>query len=389
MSDVTENIQERHGMFRNVPRFLRRAVERRLADLEADPAQLDREALANHAKLKRLHALLHIKPAERARATLFGKPPAGSLRAVLRQLAQTRDPRAAAELVRRHCLPYLLVEAALGGLTAPVAVALVEVLDASELLARLPLLARRGLLQGEVAHALQRRLAALAADPSQRFPYQKIESVVRQAGFDRQLAEAAFRLVGSAEGDDLRGDTALLVDASGSMVTPGGCLELAAEVAWRVDEALEPAAALVFYLFDTRAQPFGLRRRSGLDQWRGALTVTAPPAAGTSVGAAVERLAADRRLVSRLVVVTDGYENRPPRLAPALERYRAALGRRPAIHLVQPAGTARQLAMDLRGANLPFSVFTVDRHRLGLAALVPALVAQAGEDLVNQVLAFR
>src|SRR5262245_22533215 len=128
MSDIREDIQERHGLFRNVPRFLRRAVERRLAGLEADPAQFDHEALQNHARLKRLHALLHIRPGERARATLFGKPPAGSLRAVLRELARARDARAAAALVRRHRLPYLLVEAALGGMPPPVAVALIEVL---------------------------------------------------------------------------------------------------------------------------------------------------------------------------------------------------------------------------------------------------------------------
>jgi hypothetical protein len=388
MSDIVENIQERHGLFHNVPRFLRRAIERRLAVLEADPTQFDRAALQNHAQLKRLHALLHIPPGDRARATLFGKPPEGSLRAVLRQLAQTSDPQAAAELVRRHRLPYLLVEAALGSMPPPVAVALIEVLDAEELLARLPLLARRELIKEEVHEALWRRLIALASDPVQRFPYQKIESVVRQASLDRQLAEAAFRLVRVSQGGDLRGATALLVDASVSMRTPSGCLELASEVAWRVDQALEPEAELVFCLFDAGAQLFGLRRRSGLDQWRSALTVTTLPLAGTSAGAAVERLAADRRLVNRFVLITDGYENRPPRLAPAIERYRAALGRRPAIHLVQPAGTALQLAMDLRNANLPFSIFTVDPHRLGLAALVPALADQTNEDVVNQILAF-
>jgi hypothetical protein len=93
--------------------------------------------------------------------------------------------------------------------------------------------------------------------------------------------------------------------------------------------------------------------------------------------------------VSRLVLITDGYENRPPRLTSALERYRATMGQRPAIHLVQPAGTALQLAIDLRSANLPFSVFTVDSHRVGLAALIPALAAQADEDRVNQILASR
>jgi hypothetical protein len=59
------------------------------------------------------------------------------------------------------------------------------------------------------------------------------------------------------------------------------------------------------------------------------------------------------------------------------------------VHLVQPAGTALQLAVDLRNARIPFSVFTVDAHRLGLSALIPALAGRADEDLVNQVLAFR
>src|SRR5262249_25591253 len=160
---------------------------------------------------------------------------------------------------------------------------------ADELLARLPLLARRGLIKDEVYDALRGRLAALARDSSQRFPYQKIESVVRQSGLDRQLAELAFQLVGSSQASELRGDTALLVDASASMMTPSGCLELAAEVAWRIDQALDPSAELVFYLFDAQAQPFGLRRRSGLDQWRNALTLPSSPTAGTSAGTAVER----------------------------------------------------------------------------------------------------
>jgi hypothetical protein len=262
-------------------------------------------------------------------------------------------------------------------------------MDAEELLARLPLLARRGLLTGAVHEALRRRLTALAGGPSQRFPYQKIESVVRQADLPRDLAEIAFQLVGSTSDSTLTGDTAFLIDASASMLGSGGCLELAADVAWRVDQALDPAAELIFCLFDVRAQPFGLRRRSALDQWRSALTVTAPPGAGTSAGAAVERLAADRRRVSRFLLITDGYENRPPRLASAVERYRAALGQRPALQLVQPAGTGPQLVVDLRNANLSFSVFTVDLHRLGLAALIPALAAQTDDDKVSQILAFR
>jgi hypothetical protein len=389
MSEFVENVQERHGMFRNVPRSLRRAVERRLGQLEASAEEFDREALVHHGKLKRLHALLHVKPGNRARATLFGKPPQGSARAALRKLAKTQDPEAAAALVRHYRFPYLLVEAALGGIPEPVAVALVEVLDGDELLARLPLLARRALLVGRVRAALLRRLAALAEDPRERFPYQKIASVVRTADLDRQVAEAAFRLIGSDAGETrLTGDTALLVDASASLPRTGGCLELAAGIAWRVDQALEVSARLHVYLFGAEGQSLAVRRGSGLDQWRKFLTVPAPTAPGTSAGAAVEKLAADRRAVSRLVIVTDGYENRPPRLPSAIERYRSLTGMRPAVYLVQPANTALQLAVDLRSAQVPFGVFTVDPHLLGLDALIPALSAQAGEDRVAQILAF-
>jgi hypothetical protein len=390
MSERIEKIQERHGMFRNVPRPLRRAVERRLRQLEDDPAGLDREVLANHRRLKRLHALLHVKPGDRARAALFGKAAAGSARAALRELARTRDPHAAAALVREFRFPYLLVESALGSVPEPVALALVEVLGPEELLARLPLLARRGLLAGAVHEALLRRLFGLAGDPAARFPYQKIESVVRTAGLDLQLARAAFALVAAAAAEGrLAGNTALLLDESGSMPRAGGCLELAANVAWRIDQALEEGARLYAYLFGGTARCLEIRRGRGLDQWRAELTAPAPTGQGTSVGSAIEALGRDGWSVSRLVLVTDGYENRPPRLTAAYERYRSATGQRPTVSLVQPAGTALQLARDLRAAQVPFRVFTVDQHLLGLDSLIPALTAPAGADRVAEILAWR
>jgi hypothetical protein len=390
MSDRIEEVREQHGLFRNVPRSLRRAVARRLADLEADPARLDRDLLENRAKLKRLHALLHIPPGDRCRAALFGKPAAGSPLAALRELAAAPDPHTAVDLVRRHRLPYLVVESALGGMPEPVAVALVESLEPDELLARLPLLARRGLLGGDVHASLLRRLCALAEDGGVRFPYQKVESVVRQASLDRQLAQAAFALVEAPAGDAaLAGNTALLLDESGSMPRAGACLELAANVAWRIDRALEEGARLYAYLFGAEARPLDIRRGRGLDQWRAELVRPAPAVPGTSAGSAVEQLGQDGWSVSRLVIVTDGYENRPPRLAPAYERYRTATGQRPAVCLVQPAETALQLARDLRTAQVPFRVFTVDRHLLGLDALVPTLGAAVDEDRVARILAYR
>jgi hypothetical protein len=387
----SEQVREEHGLFLNVPRFLRRAIQHRLTRLESELDQFDRETLLHHAQLKRLYALLHIKPQDPARALLFGKPPAKSGRAALRHLVAAReDPQAAAEIVRSHRIPYLLVEAALGAVSPSVAVALIETLEPDEIIGRLALMSRRGLLEGEVHDALMRRLTGLNRNPAVRFSYAKIESVVRYAKLDRQLAAALFGLVQVGAGQDsLQGDTALIADVSSSMPREGGVLELAAGVAWRIDRALEPKAALHTCLAGLEATLIlPLRRTSGVDQWRRTLTVATPETPGTSLGAALERLAQHRVGAARLILITDGYENRPPRLVTAYERYRTLTGQRPSIHLVQPAGAGLQLSVDLKNAQIPFGVFTVDHHRLGLDALIPALQTQSGETRLAQILAF-
>jgi hypothetical protein len=386
MSEYTENVQERHGLFRNVPRFLRRAIERRLANLEADPLAFERETLVNQERLKRLYALLHVKAGERGRI-LFGKPPADSARAALRELATMKNPHAAAVLVRRHRLPYLLVEAALGSIPEPVALALVETLDAKELLARLALLARRGLIQGDVKAALLRRLQQFAEDSESLLSYQAAESIARRANLDQDVVAALFDLVVAGPlREGLSGDTAILADASSSMERQGGCLELAAQIAWRIDQILENRANLFVYLFGCEAWPADSGRHRGAREWRTLFTVKAPQLPGTSAGAGVERLIADVRAVDRIVVVSDGMENRPPRLAQSLERYVTATSRRPAVHVVQPAGSGRQLATDLRNAQMAFTVFSMDQHLLGLDAFTSSLLAGTGRDAVAEIL---
>ena len=87
------------------------------------------------------------------------------------------------------------------------------------------------------------------------------------------------------------------------------------------------------------------------------------------------------------MIVTDGTENRPPRLAGALLDRRARLGRDPALVLVQPHDAARQLAVDLKSAAVPAEVFTIDRYGFGRSALVGVLAGDAGRDPTAEILA--
>src|SRR5689334_2954392 len=66
---------EDFGLFRNVPRSVKTEVARYLRDREADPDWFDSTVLVARKALKRLYAVLHLQPGERAQQILFDKEP--------------------------------------------------------------------------------------------------------------------------------------------------------------------------------------------------------------------------------------------------------------------------------------------------------------------------
>src|SRR4051794_32089605 len=65
-AEAAPAVVEEFGLFRNPPRSLRTEIVRYLREREADPAWFDGTALIARKALKRLYALLHVAPAERA-----------------------------------------------------------------------------------------------------------------------------------------------------------------------------------------------------------------------------------------------------------------------------------------------------------------------------------
>src|SRR5207244_2985537 len=81
------------GLNRNPPRSLKTEVTRYLREREASPEWFDSTVLVARKALKRLYALLHIKPGERAQAILFDdRPPPDSRVAGLKRLAAASTP---------------------------------------------------------------------------------------------------------------------------------------------------------------------------------------------------------------------------------------------------------------------------------------------------------
>lgn len=376
----TVTVTERRGLGLNVPRSLKSAVRRRLRALEDDPEAFARQTVRLRQRLKKLYAVLHIAPKAMAQAVLFDKAPAGTGLDAVRRLARLAGQRGdavheeAARLVEVHQLPYLVAESALGTVPEPVMLALVRTMPLDELLSRLVLIARRGRLEGRVRRAVARRLK----DAPQRFAYRKLESVIRRAALDRDLAHLVVAL-SADQGARLTGRTAILVDASVSMPRGAdGALPLGVSVIRSVDRALEARTPLDVIVYGERARVVPLARGAAdLDIEAAVGGPASDLGHGTSAGAAAACLDSD---VQRVVVVGDGTENRPPRLASAMLERRARRGQDPAVLLVQPHDGSRQLAVDLKLAGVAAEVFTLDRWGLGQSALVGALAGHRSGD---------
>ena len=92
------------GLFRTLPRSLRTEVERYLREREANPVWFDSTVLVARQAVKRLYALLHVRPSPRAQQILFDdNPPADSRLPARppRRLARCESPEEQARARRR------------------------------------------------------------------------------------------------------------------------------------------------------------------------------------------------------------------------------------------------------------------------------------------------
>src|SRR5262245_21168791 len=95
------------GLNRNPPRSLKTEVTRYLREREASPEWFDSTVLVARKALKRLYALLHIKPGERAQAILFDDcPPPDSRVAGLKRLAAAATPDEQARAIVESRIPF-------------------------------------------------------------------------------------------------------------------------------------------------------------------------------------------------------------------------------------------------------------------------------------------
>jgi hypothetical protein len=377
----TQTVIEEFVLFRNPPRALKTEITRYLREREADAEWFDGSVLAARKALKRLYALLHVKPGERAQQILFGEnPPADSRLAALKQLARAKTSVEQARTIIEHRIPYRVTATVVQQMTPTVMLALIDVMSPQELINNLAALKRRGAMDNpNLKSLIEQKLEA--AKTSARVSAFKAEEALKAAGLSHemrckleQVADAQVK----AKGRIVR-PMALFIDKSGSM-------ELAIELGKRLGSMISAICEkeLYVYAFDTAAYPIE-RGGDDLASWEKALKgITA--GGGTSCGVPLDFMTRKRQYAEQIIVVTDEGENTAPFFVDALAKCREAVQADPNVCFVRTPGAGTQLKEQCRKAGVMCDAFQFTGDYYALPNLVPLLSRPSKLELLMEIM---
>jgi hypothetical protein len=374
-------VVEEFGLFRNPPRALRTEVTRYLREREADPDWFDSTVLTARKAIKRLYALFHVPPGERAQKTLFeDDPPPGSRVLALRELARADSPAEQARAIVEHQIPYRVAATVVRQMTPAVLLALVERMSPQELINNLGSLQRRGAFDNPDLKAfIEKKLEAAKGDA--RVSAYKAQVAADAAGAAPDLARALDEVTEArvkAKGRITR-PTALLLDKSGSMNV---ALEIGRQLGAMISAVCQ--ADLFAYAFDTIAYPVEPRGPALADWEKALLGVHA--GGSTSCGVALEWMARKRQRVEQVVLVTDEGENTAPLFKDAYDAYVREMGVRPAVILVKVGQTTDLLERACKERGIAPNVFEFRGDYYALPNVIPLLSYPSQTELLMEIL---
>ena len=286
--------------------------------------------------LKRMYALLHVAPGERAQKILFDEePPADSRLFALKELARAESPADQARAIVEHAIPYRVAATVVKQMTPTVLLALIERMSPQELINNLGALRRRGAFDNPDLKALiEAKLQE--AKTAERVSAFKAEEAMKAADLSddvrRTLEEVADAQV-KAKGRIDR-PTALLIDKSGSM-------SVAIELGKRIGALVSSVSAQALYVYAFDTSPTRSRRPAPTwPRWEKALKgITA--GGGTSCGVALEMHAAQERSTSSRSSWSPTRARTPPPLfVETLKKYREEVKADPNVCFVRTPGGA-------------------------------------------------
>lgn len=377
----TKTVVEDFGLFRNPPRALKTEITRYLREREADPDWFDGSVLVARKAIKRLYALLHVKPGKRAQQILFDEdPPADSRLAALKKLAKAKTPVDQAKAIIDNRIPYRVAATVVQQMTPTVLLALIDVMSPQELINNLGALKRRGAMDNPDLKSLieQKLEAAKTGTRVSAFKAEEAKKAANLSADVRQKLEQVADAQIKAKGRIIR-PTALFIDKSGSM-------ELAIELGKRIGSMISAICEKELYVFafDTMAYPIE-RGGEDLASWEKALKgITA--GGGTSCGVPLDFMMKKKQYVEQIILVTDEGENTAPLFVDALTKYREALKADPSVCFVRTPGASTQVADQCQKAGVMCDAFQFTGDYYSLPNLVPMLSRPSKLELLMEIM---
>ncbi len=378
-----ETRTDNFGLFRNVPRSVKTEVARYLREREADADWFDSTALVARRALKRLYAVLHIRPGERAQKILFDKePPADSRLFALRELSKAEKPADQARAIVEHRIPYRVAATVVKQMTPTVMLALIERMSPQDLINNLGSLKRRGAFDNaDLKAMIEDKLQV--AKTAKRVSAFKADEAMKSAGVSedvrKQLEEIADTQI-KAKGR-IKRPTALLVDKSASM-------DQAIELGKRIGSMISTICddQLYVYAFDTMA--YAITRKGGdLADWERAFRGIKAGGA-TSCGVALAQLRRKKQYVEQIIMITDEGENTPPMFVNELQEYRSEMTADPSICLVRTPNGANHLESQCRHNGIVVDLFQFSGDYYSLPNLVPMLTRPSKMELLMEIMEY-
>lgn len=378
-----QTVVENHGLFKSLPRSMGTEVSRYVKEREADNDWFDSTVVVARKYMKRLYALFHIKPSERADQILFkDAPPEDSKLFAVKELAKASSPADQAKVIMEHKIPYRIASTIVTAMTPTVMLALIDVMSSQELINNMGSLKRRGAFDNPDLKALiEKKLEKAKTD--KRVAAFKATEAVKVAGVDEATAaklEAVADTQVKAKGR-IKRDTALLIDKSGSM---NQAIELGKQIGSLIGGIMEENVKLYCYAFDTMAYPISAKGNA-LADWEKALRgINAN--GGTSCGVALEYMIRAKQQAENIILITDEGENTSPQFVPTLQRYTQTLGVQPTVCIVKTQGATAHLEDAMRHAGLQCDAYQFTGDYYGLPNLIPYLTKGSRLDLLMEIM---
>jgi len=373
---------ESFGLFKNVPRSLKTEVERYLREREADADWFDSTAMVARKALKRLYAILHIKPGERAQKILFDRtPPEDSRLYHLAMLSKATSPAEQAAAIIEHAIPYRVASTVVAQMTPTVLLALVERMSPQELINNIGSLKRRGAFDNaDIKALIDAKLEQ--AQGAKRVSALKTAEAVKNAGVDAEtraklekVADAQVKARGR-----IQRPTALLIDKSGSMQP---AIELGKRIGAMLSAVTE--SDLFVYAFDTMAYPVTAPTTDDMAAWEKALAgITA--GGGTSLGVPLEMMIRRKQYVEQIIVVTDEGENSGPLFVPTLQKYCQELAATPNVCFVRTPGAYGGVHSQCQTAGIATETFDFSGDYYSLPNLIPLVSRPSRLELLMEIM---